>query len=247
MTLKKLILLLILIPSFSYANVLPHEKDSLIKNNILGFNLGENSQASENQSIAIGAKSKAQNIRAIAIGYNALATEENTVSFGNKEENQTSRLVNISEGKTSTDAVNYAQTKSWIDKNKRLTDSSVNRLKTQLTNGLNNANKEIADLSNYIKMRQSSITDSIVEIDKKLISLEKKALAAIASSVALSSIPYISHQQFSSGIGISNYRTGTAIAGGIQYSPNDNIAFRLNSSLNSEKEIIIGGGLAMGW
>lgn len=247
MIFKKLVLLSILFSSFSYSNTSLSDNTPLIKNNIPGFHLGDNSQASGNQSIAIGVDSKAQNTRAIAIGYNALATEENTVSFGNTEEKQTSRLINVSEGKMSTDAVNYAQTKLWIDKNKRITDNSIILLKRQVSSGLNNANTSITDLKEYVKIRQTTITDTITELDKKLNSLEKKALAAIASSVAISSIPYISHQQFSSGIGISNYRTGTAIAGGIQYRPNDNISFRLNSSLNSEKDIIIGGGLALGW
>lgn len=55
------------------------------------------------------------------------------------------------------------------------------------------------------------------------------------------------HHTFSGGLGISNYRTGIALAGGIQYQPNNDIAFRFNSSINSEQELIFGGGLAYGW
>ncbi|MEQ4923421.1 YadA-like family protein [Proteus hauseri] len=241
MIFKKLVLLPLLFSSIAYSNTTPIENTPLIE----GVNLGNNSQASGNQSIAIGPNSKAQNNRSVAIGYNALATEENTVSFGNKEEKKTSRLVNVSEGKANTDAVNFAQTKAWIDKNKRITDHSISQLKRDFAHELKNAN--IADLNDYVKKRQDILSNSIATLDKKFIDLEKKVLAAIASSVAMSSIPYISHQQFSSGIGISNYRTGAAVAGGIQYIPNDNIAFRLNSSLNSEKEITIGGGIALGW
>ncbi|QAV22283.1 YadA-like family protein [Proteus hauseri] len=247
MIFKKLVLLSILFSSFSYSNTSLSDNTPLIKNNIPGFNLGDNSQASGNQSIAIGVDSKAQNTRAIAIGYNALATEENTVSFGNIENKHTSRLVNISEGKNNTDAVNFAQAKKLVDKNKIATNNTINQLKRTVSTDISNLKTHVNDFNNYYRKRQAEITDSIANLDKEIIALEKKALAAIASSVAISSIPYISHQQFSSGIGISNYRTGTAIAGGIQYRPNDNISFRLNSSLNSEKDIIIGGGLALGW
>ncbi|OAT45691.1 hypothetical protein M997_2868 [Proteus hauseri ATCC 700826] len=247
MIFKKLVLLSILFLSFSYSNTSLSDNTPLIENNIPGFNLGDNSQASGNQSIAIGVDSKAQNTRAIAIGYNALATEENTVSFGNIENKHTSRLVNISEGKNNTDAVNFAQAKKLVDKNKIATNNTINQLKRTVNTDISNLKTHFNDFDNYYRKRQVEITDSIANLDKEIIALEKKVFAGIASSVAMTSIPYLAHHTLSGGIGISNYRTGTAIAGGIQYRPNDNISFRLNSSLNSEKDIIIGGGLALGW
>lgn len=247
MIFKKYFYILLFIPFVSYSNTLEIKSSTPLKNDILGFSLGEKSQALGNKSIAIGDNSQAKNNNAIAIGYNALATEENTVSFGNKEEKRTSRLINISEGKENTDAINLIQAKLLIDKNKKLVDNTINQFKRKTSQDLSAIETQIINIERYYKDRNLIITDAIEDLDKKMIALEKKVFAGIASTVALSNIPYLADKKFSSGMGISNYRTGTAIAGGIQYRANDNIAFRLNSSLNSEKEIIIGGGLALGW
>ena len=249
MLFKKLFLFFLLFPSFSYSNVdSTKEKEEIpIIVNIPSISLGDNSNASGNGSIAIGVNSQAKNTHSVAIGHNALATEENTVSFGNTENGQTSRLVNISDGKNNTDAVNLIQTKKMIDKNRITTNNAMNQLKRSISTDINELKTHVNDFDHYYRKRQAEITDSIANLDKKIISLEKKVFAGIASSVAMTNIPYLSHHTLSGGIGISNYRTGTAFAGGIQYKPNNDIAFRLNSSINSEQEIIIGGGLAYGF
>ncbi|WP_260293011.1 YadA-like family protein [Proteus vulgaris] len=249
MLFKKLFLFLLLFPSLSYSNTTSIKEDieTPIIVNIPSISFGDNSNASGNGSIAIGVNSQAKNTRAVAIGHNALATEEDTVSFGNIENNQTSRLVNISDGKNNTDAVNLIQTKKMVDKNRITTNNVINQLKRSISTDIDNIKTHVNDFDHYYRKRQAEITDSITNLDKKIIVLEKKVFAGIASSVAMTNIPYLSHHTLSSGIGISNYRTGTAIAGGIQYKPNNDIAFRLNSSINSEQEIIIGGGLAYGW
>ncbi|MBG6027808.1 YadA-like family protein [Proteus columbae] len=249
MLFKKLFLIVFLFPTFSYSNtdLIKENKEDPIIVNIPSISLGEQSNASGNGSIAIGTNSQAKNTHSVAIGTNSLATEENTVSFGNIENKHTSRLVNVSEGKNNTDAVNFAQAKKLVDKSKIVTNNTINQLKRSLSTDINNIKTNMNDFDNYYKKRQSEITDSIANLDKEIIALEKKVFAGIASSVAMTSIPYLSHHTLSGGIGISNYRTGTAFAGGVQYKPNNDIAFRLNSSINSEKEIIIGGGLAYGW
>ncbi|WP_193014645.1 YadA-like family protein [Proteus sp. FME41] len=249
MLFKKLFLLILLFPCFSYSNThsIKEDKETPILINIPSVSLGDNSKASGNGSIAIGTNSQAKNMHSVAIGYNALSTEENTVSFGNIENKYTSRLVNISEGKDNTDAVNFIQTKKMVDKNRITTNNTLNQLKRSINADISNIKTNLTDFDNYYKKRQASITDEISHLDKKIISLEKKVFAGIASTVAMTSIPYLAHHTFSGGIGISNYRTGTALAGGVQYKPNNNTAFRLNSSINSEQEIIIGGGLAYGW
>ncbi|SUC18858.1 hemagglutinin [Proteus vulgaris] len=249
MLFKKLFLFFLLFPSFSYSNVdSTKEKEEIpIIVNIPSISLGDNSNASGNGSIAIGVNSQAKNTHSVAIGHNALATEENTVSFGNTENGQTSRLVNISDGKNNTDAVNLIQTKKMIDKNRITTNNAMNQLKRSISTDINELKTHVNNFDHYYRKRQAEITDSIANLDKKIISLEKKVFAGIASSVAMTNIPYLSHHTLSGGIGISNYRTGTAFAGGIQYKPNNDIAFRLNSSINSEQEIIIGGGLAYGF
>ncbi|QIF94990.1 hemagglutinin [Proteus vulgaris] len=249
MLFKKLFLFFLLFPSFSYSNVdSTKEKEEIpIIVNIPSISLGDNSNASGNGSIAIGVNSQAKNTHSVAIGHNALATEENTVSFGNTENGQTSRLVNISDGKNNTDAVNLIQTKKMVEKNRITTNNAMNQLKRSISTDINELKTHVNDFDHYYRKRQAEITDSIANLDKKIISLEKKVFAGIASSVAMTNIPYLSHHTLSGGIGISNYRTGTAFAGGIQYKPNNDIAFRLNSSINSEQEIIIGGGLAYGF
>lgn len=249
MLFKKLFLFFILFPSFSYSNVdsTKGKEEIPIIVNIPGVSLGDNSNASGNGSIAIGVNSQAKNTHSVAIGHNALATEENTVSFGNTEKNHTSRLVNISDGKNNTDAVNLIQTKKMVDKNRITTNNAINQLKRSMSTDINDLKTHVNTFDQYYRKRQAEITDSVANLDKKIIALEKKVFAGIASSVAMTNIPYLSHHILSGGIGISNYRTGTAFAGGIQYKPNNDIAFRLNSSINSEQEIIIGGGLAYGF
>ncbi|MBI6530755.1 hemagglutinin [Proteus vulgaris] len=249
MLFKKLFLFFLLFPSISYSNVnSTKEKEEIpIIVNIPSISLGDNSDASGNGSIAIGVNSQAKNTHSIAIGHNALATEENTVSFGNTENNQTSRLVNISDGKNNTDAVNLIQTKKMVDKNRITTNNTINQLKRSVSTDIGDLKTHVNNFDHYYRKRQAEITDSIANLDKKIIALEKKVFAGIASSVAMTNIPYLSHHTLSGGIGISNYRTGTAFAGGIQYKPNNDIAFRINSSINSEQEIIIGGGLAYGF
>lgn len=249
MRLKKLFFIFFLFPTFSYSNSLLNTDEKMPASVIHtpGFSLGENSHASGNNAMAIGINSQANNTHSIAIGHNALSTEENTVSFGNKETNHTSRLINISESKNNTDAVNFAQAKKLIDRNRIATNNTINQVKRVVNSDISKMKTDLEDFNNYYKKRQAAITDYIAQLDKKIIALEKKVFAGIASSVALTSIPYLSHHTFSGGMGISNYRTGMALAGGIQYLPNNDIAFRLNSSINSEKEIIIGGGFAYGW
>ncbi|QIF98910.1 YadA-like family protein [Proteus terrae] len=248
MLFKKLFLIVFLFPTFSYSNthLIKENKEKPIIVSIPSISLGEKSKASGNGSIAIGTNSQAKNTHSVAIGTNSLATEENTVSFGNIENNHTSRLVNISDGKNNTDAVNLIQTKKLVDKN-RTTTNAINQLKRTVSTDISDLKTHVNNFDNYYRKRQAEITDSIANLDKEIIALEKKVFAGIASSVAMTSIPYLSHHTLSGGIGISNYRTGTAFAGGVQYKPNNDIAFRLNSSINSEKEIIIGGGLAYGW
>lgn len=249
MLLKKLFLIIFLFPCSSYSNTQSIKENTIepIIINIPSISLGDKSEASGNGSIAIGTNSQAKNTHSVAIGYNAVSTEDNTVSFGNSENKNTSRLINISEGKNNTDAVNLAQTKKMVDKNRISANNTINQLKRTVNADISNIKTNINDFDSYYKKRQAAITDEIAKLDKEIIALEKKVFAGIASSVAITSIPYLTHQTFSGGIGISNYRTGTALAGGVQYKPNDNIAFRLNSSVNSEQEIIIGGGLAYGW
>ncbi|WP_211838217.1 YadA-like family protein [Proteus terrae] len=249
MLFKKLFLIVFLFPTFSYSNthLIKENKEKPIIVSIPSISLGEKSKASGNSSIAIGTNSQAKNTHSVAIGTNSLATEENTVSFGNIENNHTSRLVNISDGKNNTDAVNLIQTKKLVDKNRTTTTNAINQLKRTVSTDISDLKTHVNNFDNYYRKRQAEITDSIANLDKEIIALEKKVFAGIASSVAMTSIPYLSHHTLSGGIGISNYRTGTAFAGGVQYKPNNDIAFRLNSSINSEKEIIIGGGLAYGW
>lgn len=180
MLFKKLFLIVFLFPNFSYSNtnlIKENKKDPIIIN-IPSISLGDKSNASGNGSIAIGTNSQAKNTHSVAIGANSLATEENTVSFGNIENKHTSRLVNISEGKNNTDAVNFAQAKKLVDKNKIATNNTINQLKRTVSTDISNLKTHINDFDNYYKKRQAEITDSIANLDKEIIALEKKVFAA---------------------------------------------------------------------
>ncbi|WP_454208474.1 hypothetical protein [Proteus sp. Marseille-Q3619] len=161
-----------------HTNLIKENKEDPIIINIPSISLGDKSNASGNGSIAIGTNSQAKNTHSVAIGANSLATEENTVSFGNIENKHTSRLVNVSEGKNNTDAVNFAQAKKLVDKSKIVTNNTINQLKRSLSTDINNLKTNMNDFDNYYKKRQSEITDSIANLDKEIIALEKKYLLA---------------------------------------------------------------------
>lgn len=181
MLFKKLFLIVFLFPNFSYSNTnsTKENKEESIIVNIPSISLGDQSNASGNGSIAIGTNSQAKNTHSVAIGPNSLATEENTVSFGNIENKHTSRLVNISDGKNNTDAVNLIQAKKMVDKNRIATNNTINQLKRTVSTDISTLKTHVNDFDHYYKKRQAEITDSIANLDKEIIALEKNYLLVL--------------------------------------------------------------------
>lgn len=252
---RSILVLLLLFPYFAYSNTsakissIPAQTPTTHINalTVPGITLGENSKAEGDKSIAIGVNSHATNTQSVAIGYGAVATEENTVSFGDPVTKTFSQLSNIKDGIKQQDAVTVSQLKKEVSSIKNGKIAPLERKVNQNQNNINRNTSLVKELESYYRDKTADIANKVGDIDREITTLRKKVFASTASTVAISSIPYLAHQRFSGGMGISNYRTGTAIAGGLQYRPTEAIAVRINTAINSEKDFIIGGGLAYGW
>ncbi|WP_338495407.1 YadA C-terminal domain-containing protein [Erwinia aphidicola] len=100
-----------------------------------------------------------------------------------------------------------------------------------------------ASFSSYWKKSEDNFNKVNSRIDK----LNNKMNAAIASSAAIASIPYVAEDSFSLGIGTGNYSNGNALAAGAQYKTSINSNVRVNFSWDSTGQITSGAGIAVGW
>ncbi|WP_433990911.1 YadA-like family protein (plasmid) [Erwinia aphidicola] len=100
-----------------------------------------------------------------------------------------------------------------------------------------------ASFSSYWKKSEDNFNKVNSRIDK----LNNKMNAAIASSAAIASIPYVAEDSFSLGIGTGNYSNGNALAAGVQYKTSINSNVRVNFSWDSTGQITSGAGIAVGW
>ncbi|MEJ1268933.1 YadA-like family protein (plasmid) [Pantoea allii] len=128
------------------------------------------------------------------------------------------------------------------------TDGKVTAESTARQNGdasTLSASKSYTDESfgNYWKKSE----DNFSKVNSRIDRLNNKMNAAIASSVAISSIPYVAEDTFSLGIGAGNYSNGNALAAGAQYKTSINSNVRVNFSWDSTGQITSGAGIAVGW
>ncbi|MEX0423421.1 YadA-like family protein [Providencia rettgeri] len=87
----------------------------------------------------------------------------------------------------------------------------------------------------------------VSQLDSKIDKRAQEANAGIASVAAMSNIPYAINTRFSAGVGVGNYKNGSAIAAGAQYQLKENINLRSSVSWNNSDAAVIGAGVAFGW
>ncbi|MEX9869595.1 YadA C-terminal domain-containing protein [Providencia huaxiensis] len=87
----------------------------------------------------------------------------------------------------------------------------------------------------------------VSQLESKIDKRAQEANAGIASVAAMSNIPYATNTRFSAGVGVGNYKNGSAIAAGAQYQLKENINLRSSVSWNNSDAAVIGAGVAFGW
>ncbi|ECP5784061.1 hypothetical protein FUA37_19100, partial [Salmonella enterica] len=132
-----------------------------------------------------------------------------------------------------------------ISKAKNYTDESARQT-------LNNANTytdhRATQAENNAVARSQSYTNSrFGELKQRLDKTERRLNAGIAGVTAISSIPYVSENNVSWGIGGGNYQNGNALAAGVQLKMSPNTNVRLNVSWDSAGNSAAGVGFAGGW
>lgn len=231
--------------------------------------IGKGSAAVENHSVAIGTYSRATASNSVAIGLYAYTNREKTVSIGNATHKK--QLIYVAEGTEDNDAVNVKQLRENKDSiisenNKKLktvknetinastayTDSAKNEAINTSAVYTNSAKNEVISTSTQYTDTQFSrldkkITSQVKHNAQRIDNLEKKINAGIAGVTAISSIPYVTTNNFSFGMGIGNYKNGNAVAVGAQYALYENTNLRVNTSLDSNKNSAVGAGIAIGW
>ncbi|SFU36805.1 YadA-like family protein [Xenorhabdus koppenhoeferi] len=111
--------------------------------------------------------------------------------------------------------------------------------------------KTLKDANNYTDQRfdkaQSYTDQKVNHLDNKVDRNEKRANAGIASVAAMSNIPYSNNTGFSLGLGLGQYRNGSAVALGIQNKLNENVSLKLSTSWNSSGSPVFGAGVGISW
>ncbi|MFS9881530.1 YadA-like family protein, partial [Salmonella enterica] len=152
-------------------------------------------------------------------------------------------------------ANNYtdASSKSTLKKANNYTDNRFEHFGTQISNDVLEKSysyterRSVAAENNAVR-RANTYTDSkFGQLNTKIEQAEKRFNAGIAGVTAISSIPYVSENNVSWGIGGGNYQNGNALAAGVQLKMSPNTNVRLNVSWDSAGNSAAGVGFAGGW
>jgi len=186
--------------------------------------VGHEANAAGDNSTAIGNNSFASANDAVALGSGSVADRDNSVSVGSKGNER--QVTNVADGVADMDAANVRQ---------------VNKAKDDAIHTSNiYTDEKIAQLNDSYNQRFEKLGDKINKVEKRL-------NAGIAGVTAITSIPYVTENSFSYGIGLGNYQNGNAIAAGVQYKAYPSTNVRLNVSRDSSGNSALGLGLAGGW
>ncbi|HDF2343518.1 TPA: YadA-like family protein [Morganella morganii] len=139
-----------------------------------------------------------------------------------------------------------------IDSSAAYTDAAKNEAINTSAVYTNSAKNEVISTSTQYTDTQFSrldkkITSQVKHNAQRIDNLEKKINAGIAGVTAISSIPYVTTNNFSFGMGIGNYKNGNAVAVGAQYALYEKTNLRINTSLDNNKNSAVGAGIAIGW
>ena len=152
-----------------------------------------------------------------------------------------SQVTAESQARVSGDASTLSSANNYTDN--QVTAESQARISGDAST-LSSANKYTNDVfSNYY----SDSERRLKTMDNKINRLSNRMNAAIASSTAIASIPYVAENNFSFGVGVGNYKNGNAMAVGTQYKTSTNTNVRLNVAWDSSGNSTSGAGFSAGW
>lgn len=232
--------------------------------------IGTYSRATASNSVAIGLYAYTNREKTVSIGnathkkqliYVAEGTEDNdAVNVKQLRENKDS-IISENNKKLKTvknETINASTAYTDSAKNEAIntsaayTDSAKNEAINTSAAYTNSAKNEVISTSTQYTDTQFSrldkkITSQVKHNAQRIDNLEKKINAGIAGVTAISSIPYVTTNNFSFGMGIGNYKNGNAVAVGAQYALYENTNLRVNTSLDSNKNSAVGAGIAIGW
>lgn len=133
-------------------------------------------------------------------------------------------------------------------------DVAINTRVDGIEGRVNQNTTAIEDLNNAFKdvikaeATATALNERIDSVESKLADTDKRLTAGIAGVAAIASIPYVTTNKFSYGLGVAQYRDGNAIAGGVQFSPKDsNLNARITAAYDSSSNASVGVGVAGGW
>ncbi|MFH3548547.1 YadA C-terminal domain-containing protein, partial [Klebsiella aerogenes] len=187
----------------------------------------------------------------IAHSSNMLKTEEKarrdgdkqTLEQANKHTSERERVIN---NRTDEEIQNESEARKigdiqTLQSANRYTDYKVeSQNQESLQQSMNYTDKRFQQSKNYTDNKFKQLTGKINRAEKRL-------NAGIAGVTAIASIPYLTENNFSYGVGIGNYQNGNALAAGVQYRISQNNNVRLNISWDSSSNSAIGVGFSGGW
>ncbi|WP_413492638.1 YadA-like family protein [Morganella psychrotolerans] len=204
--------------------------------------VGNNAKSEKHHTVSLGAYSRAAGEDSVALGYGAYTDRSRTVSIGNSYIKK--QLINVADGTEDNDAVNVLQ----LNQKGKSIQENINTSKNDAINtSTHYTNNQVNESTKKNDQQFQKIKTQFAKNEQRIDTFEKRVNAGLAGVTAISSIPYVTANNFSFGIGVGNYKNGNAIAAGAQYKPFENTNIRINTSLDNDNNSVVGAGLAIGW
>lgn len=202
-----------------------------VNNKVSGHNsgaVGSNNQVSGGNTYVLGGSVITAAGNAVVLGNGSSSDRDGTVSAGSA--NAERQIIYVAAGVQDSDAVNLAQ------------------LRQADLNLLNDARAYTNQHGTQILSQANSYTNSRVEdLNRDLDHLEDSAYAAVASSIAVASLPQptdAGYSMFSFGVGAWENQQGFA-AGFSGVTGSNKFVYKVAATANTEGDF--GGGASVGW
>ncbi len=211
-----------------------------------------------NQELAETDKRVGANTHNIATYQNSIDNNTQAIDWLDKNKVDKAQLIettnlvreNTAEINSNREAIDDIKSSNILQENliNHRTDNLINLEKISRDEG---DKRVLTSSKSYTDSRFSSAIsyadDKFGQLDNKINQKEKKLNAGIAGVTAISSIPYVSENTFSYGMGVGNYQNGNAIAAGVQLKTIYNSNIRVNISWDSSSNTALGVGISGGW
>ncbi|HFN3492160.1 TPA: YadA-like family protein [Proteus mirabilis] len=211
-----------------------------------------------NQELAETDKRVDANAHNIATYQNSIDNNTQAIDWLDKNKVDKAQLIettnlvreNTAEINSNREAIDDIKSSNILQENliNHRTDNLINLEKISRDEG---DKRVLTSSKSYTDSRFSSAIsyadDKFGQLDNKINQTEKKLNAGIAGVTAISSIPYVSENTFSYGMGVGNYQNGNAIAAGVQLKTIYNSNIRVNISWDSSSNTALGVGISGGW